>query len=50
MLEDQSLFDDEADEDPSEPDDDSDEDEMIARRLRKARAKARAVKLNALPR
>ena len=45
MLEDQSLFDNEADEDASEPDDDGDEDEMTARRLRKARAKARQIKL-----
>ena len=47
MIEDQSLFDDEISEDPSEPDEDSDEDdEDIARRIRKARAKARAVKMS----
>ena len=45
FLDDTGQFDDETEEDPSEPDDDNDEDEMIARRSRKARAKARAVKL-----
>jgi len=46
FLDDTGQFDDETEEDPSEPDDDNDGDEMTARRLRKARAKARLVKLS----
>ena len=47
LIDDQTIFDEETEEDPSEPDDDDDEDEMMARRSRKARAKARAIKLSA---
>ena len=46
IIDDQSVFDDETIEDPSEPDTDDDEDDMMSRRLRKARAKARKIKLS----
>ena len=45
IIDDTGIFGDESEEDPSESDDDGDEDDKIARRSRKARAMALAVKL-----